>query len=179
MHKKYPHKLKKKSHYKSCISEFKKLDTLGPQIAFMEAYALGLTWGKTTLLSNGQLTHNFFYFCIKINLAWLIYKVVLSKFILFERSFLLYLLPKSVLFTLSNPDRKGSFLPSRHHFSCYGRDQPVISAAVFLPPRSVRAVNEDASMLSPFTSHAALPHALKGLLSWTASVGKQNLAFGG
>lgn len=41
------------------------------------------------LASNGQVIHNFFYFCIKINLAWLNYKLVLSN-LFSEHSLLLY-----------------------------------------------------------------------------------------
>lgn len=47
------------------------LDALGSWIAFIAAYTLGLTCGKTMLVSNGQVRHNIIDFCIKINLAWL------------------------------------------------------------------------------------------------------------
>ena len=89
----------KKSHYKSYILN-SMLDALGSWTAFI-AYTLELPWGKITLVSNGQVIHNVFHFC-KINLAWLNYKLVLSKFILFEDSSLLYFSPffKSALFTL-------------------------------------------------------------------------------
>lgn len=130
---------------------------------------------KEDHVGESHIIHNFFYFCIKTDLAWLIYKV-LPHFILSEGSVLC--LPESVQFTLCQVQTENELFLLDVNHPRSGRGRPVIRAGVFLPASTGRSVNKDASTFLPFISHTALPEARKCLLNRPASERKRNLEFG-